>query len=285
MKISFCGTGLMGYPMAERLIEAGHQLTVYNRTASKAKPLQEKGARLSQNPSAAIAESPCSILMLADARSIEEVLFSPSAQDLNEKTIIQMGTIAPAESIEIQKKIFKQGGEYLECPVLGSRNEAKSGKLILMVGASQERFYKWKELLKVFGPHPRHVGEVGKAAAVKLALNQLIASHAAGFSLSLGLIQKNDVNVGLFMDILRESALYATMFDKKLPKWLNQDYSHPNFPVKHFLKDIDLIIKEGKDKELSTEIPEAFRQFLLEAIDKGLADKDYSAVFNAINKI
>ena len=285
MNLALLGVGLMGYPVAERLLQSGHQLTVYNRTIAKVYPLKEKGARIARTPQEAWSEAEGILLTLSDAQAIADVLFSGTYSDFLGKTIIQMGTIGPSESRAIQKELAARGADYFECPVLGSRQEAAEGTFILLVGSSDAQFQKWKGFFKALGPDPWHIGGVGQAAALKLALNQLIASHAVGFSLSLGLIERNHIPVEIFMDILRQSALYAPMFDKKLANWLRRDYARPNFPAKHLFKDVALIFQEAKDKGLSTESLEALRQLLLKTMDKGLGDLDYSSVFNAVNNI
>ena len=285
MKTAVLGTGLMGYPMAERLLAAGHAVCVYNRTKTKAGPLAQKGATVAASVREAIDSAACVILMLADIKAIEAVLFGEERIDLAGKTVIQMGTIAPLESIGLARRVINCAGEYLECPVLGSRREAAEGGLILMVGSTKRQFHDWQKLLKVFGPQPCHVGDIGKAAAMKLALNQLIASHAAGFSLSLGIIEKSGVAVETFMDVLNKSSLCAKMFDKKLGNWLNRNYDNPNFSVKHLLKDVGLIIREAKARGLSTDVIEGIDRVLQKTVDKGMGEKDYSALFNVVNNI
>lgn len=284
MKVGLLGTGLLGLPIAERMLEAGHDLTVYNRTIEKALPLKKKGATVTPSAAEVISSSACVILMLSDGKAIEEVVFNSANPSLAGKTFIQMGTIASLESIRLQKKIFELGGEYLECPVLGSRKEAVDAQLILMVGASADRFQKWNDFLTMFGSQIYHIGDVGKASALKLALNHLIAAHAVAFSLSLSLVQHHEIDVGQFMGILRGSALYAPMFDKKLPKWLNREYVDANFPVKHMLKDVNLIIDEAKNNNLQVEAVEAIKRLLDKAMSAGLGEMDYSAVFNIIDK-
>ncbi|OGX36947.1 MAG: hydroxyacid dehydrogenase [Omnitrophica WOR_2 bacterium RIFCSPHIGHO2_02_FULL_52_10] len=279
------GTGLMGYPMAERLLAAKHAVCVYNRTRAKAGPLAQKGATVASSAKEAVESAACVILMLADIKAIEKVLFGEEKINLAGKTVIQMGTIAPRESIALAQRVIKGGGEYLECPVLGSRGEAAKGGLILMVGSTKKQFRAWQGFLKVFGPQPLYIGEVGKAAAMKLALNQLIASHAAGFSLSLGIVEKSGVAVETFMNVLNKSPLCAKMFEKKLGNWLGRKYDNPNFPVKHLLKDVGLIIREAKALGLSTDVIEGIDRVLQKTVDKGLGEKDYSALFNAVNNI
>jgi len=285
MKIALLGTGLMGEALAKRILEAGYPLIVYNRTQSKTQNLKEHGATVALSVKEAITFAECILCVLSDAKAIEEVLFNGNQQSLEDKTIIQMGTIAPQESIEIQKKVYESGGQYLECPVLGGKKEASQGTLILMVGATDQKFQKWSELFKIFGPFPRHIGNVGKASALKLALNQLIAAHAVSFSLSLGIVEKNDISTDDFMEILRESALYAPMMDKKLSNWSSRHYAQPNFSAKHLLKDVRLIIKDAKEKGLNTSVIEAMSCILEKTLELGLGDEDYSAVFNAVNNI
>ena len=284
MKVGFLGTGLMGKPLAQRLLAAKIPVIAYNRTASKLEELKAAGVEVADSPESAIANSDCLILMLTNAAAIEQVLLSDSAKtQLKGRTIIQMGTISPQESQEIEKQVMAAGGEYLEAPVLGSIPEAETGKLIVMVGATPEQFAKWTNLLQNFGSEPRLIGGVGTAAAVKLALNQLIASLTTAFALSLSLVQKQGVELETFMELLRQSALYAPTFDKKLQRMLDRDFTNPNFPTKHLLKDTNLFLNQAQLNNLNTYSLEGVRQILEIAQEMGLADADYSALFNAVN--
>jgi len=152
-----------------------------------------------------------------------------------------------------------------------------------MVGATQKQFERFLPLLSGCGENPLHVGEVGKAAAMKLAFNQLIAGLTTSFSLSLGLVQKEGVRVELFMDMLRDSALYAPTFDKKLLRMLERDYSKPNFPTRHLLKDADLFLDAADEHGLTAAALEGVRDTVALALAKGLADMDYSAINEVIH--
>jgi 3-hydroxyisobutyrate dehydrogenase len=222
--------------------------------------------------------------MLTNATAIEEILLSEaSRQELKGRTVIQMGTISPRESKAIASQVVEAGGEYIEALVLGSIPEAEAGKLIVMVGASEEQFQKWSDFLKHFSSEPLHIGSVGAAAGVKLALNQLIASLTSAFALSLGFVQRQGADVEMFMQILRQSALFAPTFDKKLQRMLDRNYENPNFPTKHLLKDTNLFLNEDKFNGLNVSSLEGIRQILEMAQDMGLAEDDYSALFSAIN--
>ncbi len=284
MEIGFMGIGLMGLPMAQRILAAGEPLIVYNRSPEKVEPLRDLGVAIAPDPETLIRTSSCIVLMLTNAQAIREVLLSAlSRPELAGKTVIQMGTIAPSESKAIRDEVVAAGGEYLEAPVLGSIPEAQAGNLIVMVGGTATQFDQWQDVLQCFGPEPVLVGEVGAASALKLALNQLIGSLTSAFATSLSFVQRNGVDVAQFMEILRGSALYAPTFDKKLSRMVDHNYANPNFPTKHMLKDTTLFLQESTSLGLDTHIPEGVSQILTRAIDLGLADLDYSALFAAIS--
>ena len=282
--IALLGIGLMGRAMAEKLLAARYSVTAYNRTREKALALIELGAKVVDQPEEAIESGECILLMLADERAIRETLLSPrSKRQLRGKSVIQMGTIGPGESHLLQAEVFASGGGYLEAPVLGSIAQIQAGELIVMVGAEPEQFDRWKGLLTTFGPDPKLIGPVGSAAALKLALNQLIGSLTTAFSLSLAMVLKEGIPADTFMRILRRSALYAPTFDKKLGRMLERDLRAPSFPGRLMLKDIKLVEEEARTLGLQTYALEGIRQALERAVEMGFGDDDYSAVYNAIN--
>jgi len=285
MRVAILGIGRMGEAMAKRLTQCGHTLTVYNRTQWKTRRLADLGISVALDPLEALDWATCTILTLTDARAILEVLFKPtvSRPDLTGRTLIQMGTISPDESVSIEKAVNREGGEYLEAPVLGSTPEAEAGNLSVMVGADSARYQTWRELLGCFSPRPRHIGPVGQASALKLALNHLIVSMTTSFSYSLGIVLRRGIDLNEFMDVLRESPLYAKQFDKKLGAILERDFSSAHFPTRHMLKDVQLILAEGKSLGLETHLMEAVRTVVQKAVEGGWAESDYASLYNAVN--
>ena len=282
MKLGLVGTGLMGKPMAISLLAKGFKLTVFNRTKSKLEGLEEKGAVIANSSRELIKLTDVVVIMLSNYTIIKEVLLD-NGNNYSGKTIIQMSTIAPDESLELKKKIENMDGKYFEAPVLGSIPQIKAGELIILVGSTTNQFKQFHKLLEVWASKIIYVGEVGKAAALKLALNQLIISETTAFAMSLGYVRKTGVDVNIFMDILRSSALYAPTFDKKLERYLKRDFSNPNFPVKHLLKDLNIISKNFGKEEINNQILEATKPILQKAIEEGLSDEDYSALYNIIH--
>lgn len=285
MKLGILGAGLMGTPIAEKILEAGYSLNVYNRSQSKLVDLEKKSAKAFVDLKMFIKESEVIIIMLSDYSAIEEVLFHSNVSSFEGKTIIQMSTIAPEESKEISDKIIKLRGKYFEAPVLGSIPQIRDGKLIVLVGGEVKQFIKWEKFFSVLSNKVLHIGNIGDAAAMKLALNQLIISETVAFSMSLAYIIENNLDVNTFMEILRNSALYAPTFDKKLENMLNRDFTNPNFPLKHLLKDLDLMLGAFGEKEINTTSLKGARKVLEDAIRQGYAEHDYSALYNGIHKI
>lgn len=284
MKVALLGTGLLGEAVAERLHAAGHSLLVYNRSVSKTRALQQLGVTVAPTAAAAVSKADVVLLLLADAAAIHAVLCNPrTSAEINGRTVIQMGTIGPSESRSIDAEVRRLGGRYLEAPVLGSITEAKAGTLLIMVGGTPEDLAEWTPLLQVLGSEVRLIGPVGKAAVMKLALNQLIAAEMAAFALSLGLIREAGVDQDTFMDILRKSALYASMYDKKLPRLAKRQYEQPNFSTRHLLKDVDLFLAAAQQARLSTEGLQGVRSLLTDTIARGLGEVDYSALYEQVD--
>lgn len=283
MKIGILGGGLMGNALAEHLLTQKCELSIYNRSIEKIEVLSTQGARICRSATEVVEQSEIVILLLSDADAIATVLDSVEPNTFIDKLFIQMGTIAPQQSQHIETQLSNAGATYLECPVLGSLPEARSGKLILMAAGMENNYRQALPLLKMIGETPRYIGGTGQGAAVKLALNQLIAGLTATFSLSLALIEEYQIDIEQFMQILRESALYAPTFDKKLQRMCNRNFNDPNYPTKHLAKDTRLFLEVGEQLRLDTTALEGISRLLDKTMAMGLENTDYSAIYAAIS--
>ena len=281
MDIGIIGIGLMGKAFVERYLSQGYTVRVFNRTQENLKDLPDT-VIVCETAEELISLSSTIILMVSNAEAISDILQLDQQQDLHGKTILQMATISPTQTKEIGEAIISRGGDYLEAPVLGSIPEAKAGTLIIMAGGSKVVFENALPTLQILGVAPRYIGETGSAAALKLAMNQLIASLTAGFSLSLGYAIKNGVDTDLFMETVRESALYAKTYDKKLEKYLDRDFGTANFSTQHLLKDIRLFIDDAKAAGLNTDALEGIERITSTTVDEGMDVMDYSSIYQVI---
>ena len=277
--VSLLGTGLLGAPMAFRLASTGLAVTVWNRTAAKAEPLGAAGLAVAATAAEALGASPVAILMLADAPAIRAVLAGPGvAAALAGRTVVQMGTIGPDESRAFAAEVGRARGEWVEAPVLGSIPQADSGTLQVMVGGSAEQLARLEPLLSRLGRDVRLVGAVGQAAALKLALNQLIGSLTTAFATSLAFVRAAGVSTELFMEVLRPSALFAPTFDKKLGRMLEAEYANPTFPLRLLKKDLLLFAAAARGAGLDPAIVRGVLETIGAAERKGLGDADYAAL-------
>ena len=274
--MSLLGTGLLGTAIAQRLLDRGLDVHVWNRDASRLGPLVDQGATPILDLHDAALNRDAVITVLRDGNVTAEVL--RSLGPLAQATVIPMGTMGVKESQNLAAQVIRQGGDYLEAPVLGSRPQALSGTLLVMAGGTATAFTRQQDLLAQLSQQPIHVGDVGSGAATKLALNQMIASLTHSFSLALRLIQQSGVPVETFMKILRPSALYAPTFDKKLQRMLDQHYSDPNFSTALLRKDLRLFLEESATAGLQASGLQGLASLLDEAQGGDLDDQDYCAL-------
>lgn len=282
MAIGVLGIGIMGEQAAIRLLKAEREVVVYNRTIEKIERVKKQGALVATTPGEAIQNSEAVLLFLADAEAIRQVLLERTVLDrLEGRTVIQMGTIGPDESVGIMEQVHKAGGKYLEAPVLGSVPHIKTGKLKVLVGCEEALFNQWEDLLKLFGT-VYFIGHVGSAAMMKLARNQLIAALMSAYSLSLACLQQSGLSSDRFMEILRVDALYTPLLDKKLKSMTEGPYTEASFAIKHLTKDVDLFLEEVYRHNLDPRPLTGIRDVLEKAANLGWEEADYAAIYGAV---
>ena len=168
-RVAFIGVGAMGGRMARRLLDAGHELTVWNRTPSKATPLVDAGAASAPTPAEAARGAEVIITMVADRAALQAVSESPEGIAAHAKTVVEMSTVGPAAVSEL-RALLAPGADLLDAPVLGSVSEAEAGTLQIFVGGDEALFEQIRPLLAELGS-PVHVGPLGAGAAAKLVAN------------------------------------------------------------------------------------------------------------------
>lgn len=173
-QVGIAGLGRMGAAIALRLLEQGHAVTVWNRSADKAKPVVEAGARLVGSPAEVARAAEIVITILTDAEAIEAVYGGPHgilSADLTGKVVVEMSTVRPETAKALAKRIEAKGGLPLECPVGGSTGPARQGRLIGLAGGIEEAFAKAKPVLEQLCRRLEHCGPMGAGTTMKLAIN------------------------------------------------------------------------------------------------------------------
>jgi 3-hydroxyisobutyrate dehydrogenase-like beta-hydroxyacid dehydrogenase len=276
-RIAFLGLGQMGAPMAARLLEAGHELTVWNRTPRKAEPLTEKGARQATSPGEAVRDAEAIITMLATPEALEDVVFGRDGVAGGAgpvTTMIEMSTVGPEVVRDLAERL-PEGVRLIDAPVLGSVPQATEGSLKVFVGGGEEDFGRWRSLLETFGT-PIHLGPLGAGASMKLVANSTLGALMSGLGEALSLAQGLGLETALVLDILAESPLGVTVNSKR--ELIDTGAYPPRFKLALAAKDLRLVTEAAEEAGRDLRVATAARSWLEEADRAGLGDLDYSAV-------
>lgn len=207
MRVGVAGVGNLGSAIAERLLQQGVLVSVWNRTASRAQPLREKGASIATTAEELAARSDVVFSLLTDEAALDAVYFGPAGlmRGGAGKTFIEMSTVRPQVQIKLAAKVREARGVHLECPVLGSRPAALSGGLIGLVGGEGADLERLRPLLSKLCKHIEHAGPVGDAASLKLALNLPVIVYFEALSEALCLVDHLGLEPHRLMHLFAES--------------------------------------------------------------------------------
>jgi 3-hydroxyisobutyrate dehydrogenase-like beta-hydroxyacid dehydrogenase len=206
-KLAFLGLGLMGAPMARRLLAAGHDVIVWNRTPEKAEPLVADGARHGSTPAEAGQGVDAALTMVADPEALDAVLFGPDglAHGLREgATVIDMSTVGPNTVLGAAQRL--PGASMLDAPVLGSVPQAEEGQLKIFTGGDPEVFERWRPILEVLGT-PTLLGPLGAGASMKLVVNSTLGAVMSGIGEALALADALGLDEELTLNVLADSVV------------------------------------------------------------------------------
>jgi 3-hydroxyisobutyrate dehydrogenase len=253
MRIGVAGLGAMGAAIAARLIEVGHEVTVWNRTAEKAKPLADAGAKVAGSPAEVAAASEAVITILTDGKAIDDVYSGPSgllSGDVKGKLFIEMSTVAPKVETDLAPKVRAKGAAMVECPVGGSTAPARKGQLLGLMGAEPADAKRALPILEQLCRKVEHCGPVGTGAAIKLSINLplMVAWQAYGEAFSIArsvgweprrlldlFVESNGANNALKM----RADMIVKMFEAKDP-------GPTTFSIANGVKDLRTMIATGE---------------------------------------
>ena len=280
-EIAFLGLGQMGGPMASRLLDAGHDLVLWNRTRDKAEALARRGGRVASTPAAAAADVEVVITMLADPDALEQVLFGPGgvSEGLRRGSLfIDMSTVGP-DAIGSAAARLPDGVEVVDAPVRGSVPQATEGTLGILVGAADGAFERARPLLEVLGS-VHHVGEPGSGAAAKLVVNSALGAVITAFGEALAIGRSLGLDRGTLLDVLAASAVGAVAEGKR-SNVETSSYA-PRFKLGLALKDLRLVTDAADRTGVELKVAPACRAWFEEATRAGSGDLDYAAVVETI---
>jgi 3-hydroxyisobutyrate dehydrogenase len=275
--VGVVGLGGMGSRMALRLVQAGHEVVVWNRTREKAAPLVEQGAILAETPADVARSADAVITMLADPEALWAVVEGPDgiAGGADESlTVIEMSTVGPTAIARLATLLPKDTG-LLDAPVLGSLSETESGKLKVFVGGPEPLVERWTPLLSALGD-PLHLGPLGSGAAGKLVANTTLFGVLATLGEALALAQGLGLPRETTFDVLATTPL-AAQAERRRVAVESGEYPR-RFALSLGVKDLHLVAEAAAVAGVDLRVAAAARAWFGEAEEAGWGDRDYSAV-------
>jgi 3-hydroxyisobutyrate dehydrogenase-like beta-hydroxyacid dehydrogenase len=280
-KIGFLGLGEMGTPMARRLLQAGHDMVVWNRSSERTAVLGTDGAAVAATPAKAAAGRDFVITMLATPEALELVLFGSAgvAPALSPgQVLIEMSTVGPEEVRSAAARLPK-GVSLVDAPVRGSVPQATSGRLDIFVGATDQDYERVRPILEPLGS-ARHTGSPGSGAAMKLVANLTLGAAIITLGEALALGESFDLSRTLLLDVLADSPIGPIVKAKRANAESGQ--FAPSFKLRHAAKDLRLVTEAAVARGRDLRQARANRAWLDEAAEHGAADLDFSAVVATI---
>jgi 3-hydroxyisobutyrate dehydrogenase len=286
MQVGVAGLGKMGAPIALRLMEVGHQVTVWNRSADKAKPVADAGAKVVGSPAEVAKASDIVITILADGKAIDEVYNGPNgllSGDVKGKLFIEMSTELPSVKVALNEKVRANGASLVDCPVGGSTKPAREGKLLGLVGAEPADLARAKPVLEqLCGLRLEECGGVGGGSAVKLAVNLPLMVAWQAYGEAFAIIRDLGWDPKKLMDLFVNTNGANNAIKARAPMMVTMfqggDPGPTTFSISNAVKDIKVMLEAGKAKGVDMPVVRAALSSFEEANAKGLGDSDGAAL-------
>ncbi len=285
-RIGFIGLGHMGSHMVMRLIDAGYQLTVYDRTRQKAQEIAQRGATVAGTPRELAAS--CQVVMscVTNDEALDNVMFGPDgalagAQKGN--TFIDMSTVSPDASRRLYSAAKEKGVPVLDAAVSGSVPQVEQGSLVIFIGGEQAVYEQCKPILSVLGKQCFYIGASGMGTTMKLVVNTLLGLGLQAVAEAIILGEKSGIEKGKLLDVLGQTTVISPAHKSKLDNVRKEEYP-ANFALPLMFKDFGLIMKQAEALAVPMPATAAAHQMYAAAMAKGMED-DYSVVIKLMEEL
>jgi 3-hydroxyisobutyrate dehydrogenase-like beta-hydroxyacid dehydrogenase len=272
------GLGNMGTAIAERLLDAGYELRVFNRTPARAEPLAARGAVVAESAGELAADVDLVLTSLPDDAAFEAVAGEVIAQARPGTVLVDVSTVSPAASAQVAAAAEEASVAYVRAPVSGNPTVVRAGNLTFIVSGAREALERVEPVLLAIGPTIHHVGDGEQARVVKLAINLMIAGLAQLMSEALVLGEASGVSRDALLRVMGSSAVGAPFVEYKTEPLLRDDYS-ATFTTALMEKDIDLVLDAAERAGVDLPLAHDLKELLHAAIGAGHGDDDFMALF------
>lgn len=271
--------------MAKTLARKGYRVTAYNRTRSRVEALLPEGVATAPDPAAAVRAADAVVCMLPHVGTLADLLDTGMAAALRPGTyLIDCSTAAPADSRATALRLREAGVVMLDAPVFGSKDSAETGELTFVVGGDRLAYEACEPLFGAMGQRTFYVGANGYGCFAKLGFNLVIAGTTQAFAEALALTGSAGVDPQLMVDIIMAGRARSGIIEMKAPPMLARDFT-PFFALKHMHKDLDLMLRAGRDLKLALPVTSAISATYAAAVARGLGDLDFSAILQMLDGV
>ncbi len=288
-KVSFIGLGAMGSRMAGRLLAAGYDLTVYNRRRERARPLEERGAKVASTPAEAARQAEVVFVSVADDAAAEAVIAGPDgalSAVAPDAIIINTSTVSPRLSRRLSEAGLIRGAWVLDSPVSGSTPQAEGGQLVIFVGGAEAAYHRSRPILSVLGRESFYLGAAGAGSTMKLCVNALLGLGLQALAEAFALGLTAGLERGRLLDVLASTVVLSPSQRSKIENIRNEFYP-PTFPVRLMSKDLGLVLDAAASLSVAMPATAAAREeYAAEAArQQGSGrDEDFSSVVRAMEE-
>ncbi|MEZ6049159.1 MAG: NAD(P)-dependent oxidoreductase [Planctomycetaceae bacterium] len=281
--VGIIGVGLLGSAIAERLLAEGFDVVGFDLSPAANAWLKEQGGIASERPAEVLQQSSHVIVCLPNSKISSELLQSLESEFQAGDLVIDVTTGHPDEMAAMGERLAALEVGYLDATVGGSSQQTRDRESILMVGGSAECMQRAAEILNSFSKQQFHVGPCGAGARMKLVVNLVLGLNRAVLAEGLSFAERNGFELDQALEILKASPAWSLVMDKKGEKMIHQNYE-PQARLAQHLKDVCLILDVGAQEEIPLPLSEIHRTLLETARDKGFAEADNNAVFEAYRR-
>jgi len=276
--LAFAGLGLMGQPMAGRLMVAGYPLTVWNRTADKCLPLLEKGAHRVETPGELCASAEIVMLCLADTSAVHEVVFGAdglAAQGRPGQLLVDFSSLDPQRTQSMAAELQARCGmRWVDAPVSGGVQGALAGSLAIMAGGTYDDVERLRPILAHLGQRVTHMGAVGAGQISKLCNQMIVACNALVIAEAVALAERSGVDAQLLAEALAGGFADSKPLQILAPQMAGRSFEPVKWHVRTLLKDLDCAVKQSAVSGSATPMSGLAAQLMRLHGQQGALDKD-----------
>ena len=281
-KVTVIGLGAMGFRVAQKLLAADYEVTVFNRNRSRTESLASAGAFVAATPREAAEKSEVVISMVTDVIASKEVWLDEKTGALGglgkDAVAIESSTLTVAWVKELAQEISQSGAKFLDAPVIGSRPQAEAGELVYLVGGDAEIVGKIQPILSVMSSAVNHVGEVGAGTMMKLAVNALFGIQVAAFGELLGTLKSFGFEEAKIVELFGALPVTSPALKRIGGLMVSRSFV-PNFPISLVEKDLGYLAQTAESLNCSAVMTKTAQGLFAEAKDKDFADADISGIY------